>query len=285
MELAAVADLNKPFFDDFKNYIISKGYESIFDFVSEEDDAAGYRTILDYMNRELPNGVILHDGIARPYNPSRAKWLFLGWLFRDAPEQRLRPMVSSMDGSTLNERRAALFNLIRKPLPTYFPSESYWQWEVVREIFIDRLEGSRRAIKGTLIESIVRRILADILSGYNVSVARTEVRLEGETFDISINGSSGTILMPVKTRETMGGGHALLFTRDIHKSITAAHSAGFVCIPIVIAESWSGDLQSLGCDRFIYLSINPNQIQLAEELLKVELSNCVEYILRQCLNQ
>ena len=120
MELATVADLNKPFFDDFKNYIISKGYESIFDFVSEEDDAAGYRTILDYMNRELPNGVILHDGIARPYNPSRAKWLFLGWLFRDAPEQRLRPMVSSMDGSTLNERRAALFNLIRKPLPTYF---------------------------------------------------------------------------------------------------------------------------------------------------------------------
>lgn len=76
--------------------------------------------------------------------------------------------------------------------------------------------------------------------------------MDDETYDVAVSGSNGTILMPVKTRETMGGGHALLFTRNIHNSITVATNAGNQCLPIVIAESWSGDLDSLPCDYFIY---------------------------------
>ena len=34
--------------------------------------------------------------------PDRAKWLFLGWIFRDAPSQRLGPMVTSMEGRDYN---------------------------------------------------------------------------------------------------------------------------------------------------------------------------------------
>ena len=73
--------------------------------------------------------------------------------------------------------------------------------------------------------------------------------------------------MPVKTRETMGGGHALLFTRDIHKAIEAVHKASFECLAVVIAESWSGDLSSLNCKDQIYINKNPNQIDEVEPLL------------------
>jgi hypothetical protein len=100
------------------------------------------------------------------------------------------------------------------------------------------------------------------------------LRLGDESYDIVLTGETGTLLIPVKTRETMGGGHAGLFTRDIHKSITAAMQAGHNCLPIVIAESWGGDLKSLPCDNHIYIAVNPNQTDqinraLAAELLKM----------------
>lgn len=285
-ELAIIADINRPFFEDFRGYVMDRGYDSIYEFISDPSDSAGFETILRYLNRDLPPSAILHDGIARPYPSGKAKWLFLGWLFRDAPEQRLRPMVASMAGENPNERRAALLDIVRKGLVSSFDGDAYWQWEVIREVMIDRLEGSRRAIKGTLFESIVRGILVDIFNreAMSVEVPRREIRLEGETYDVSLIGAKGTILMPVKTRETMGGGHAMLFTRDIHKSISVARDAGFECIPVVIAESWTGDLQSLGCEKTIYLNMNPNRIKSVEESLETELKNCIEYIRRVCLD-
>lgn len=68
-----------------------------------------------------------------------------------------------------------------------------------------------------------RRSLNDILTKNNIEllVDQTQIKLAGETYDVKVCGKQGTILIPVKTRETMGGGHALLFTRDIHKAISA----------------------------------------------------------------
>jgi hypothetical protein len=71
----------------------------------------------------------------------------------------------------------------------------------------------------------------------------------------------------------MGGGHALLFTRDIHKAISAASDAGFDCLPIIIAESWGGDLSSLKSKDFIYIGKNPNQITEVEPILAKELES------------
>jgi len=123
-----------------------------------------------------------------------------------------------------------------------------------------RLEGSRRALKGTLFDAIVRRSLKTVFDqqGLSLRVSDTEVRLHGETYDLQVSGRRGSILIPVKTRETMGGGHASLFTRDIHKSISVAEKNGYRCLPIVIAESWGGDLKSLECETFIYIQANPN---------------------------
>ena len=126
-----------------------------------------------------------------------------------------------------------------------------------------RLEGSRRSLRGNQFEKTARRILEKIIAKYGLAVTITnrEVRLLDESYDIEIVGAKGKILMPVKTRETMGGGHALLFTRDIHKSISVARANGYECLPIIIAESWSGDLSSLPCKFCIHIPLNPNLVR------------------------
>ena len=65
----------------------------------------------------------------------------------------------------------------------------------------------------------------------------------------------------------MGGGHSLLFTRDIYKSILVATENGFNCVPIVIAESWGGDLDELKSELYIYIQANPNQVASVEPIL------------------
>jgi hypothetical protein len=109
-----------------------------------------------------------------------------------------------------------------------------------------------------------------------LEVHESEIRLGGETYDVSVSGAKGKILIPVKTRETMGGGHALLFTRDIHKSISTAVAAKYECLPIVIAESWVGDLSALESKDFIYIAVNPNQVVELEPLLAVELEKRIK---------
>jgi hypothetical protein len=132
-----------------------------------------------------------------------------------------------------------------------------------------RLEGSRRALKGKLFETMVRDALRAVFDAHRISltVGESEKRINEETYDVQVSARQETVLLPVKTRETMGGGHANLFTRDIHKSITVARANGYVCIPVIIAESWGGNLESLGCDHHIYIQANPNQtIQVAQAL-------------------
>ncbi|WP_208455959.1 hypothetical protein [Burkholderia vietnamiensis] len=273
-ELAVVAEQNRAAFEDFVSFLATDGFESLHAFVTEPDEARARASILSYLRRPFPDGVALYDGIARPYKSANAKWLLLGWIFRDAPVQRLRPMLASIEGASLVERQAELLVKIRSYVALIFPEPARWEWSAVSEVIIDRLEGSRRSIKGTLFEAIVRRLLAELfaLNEMPLVISEVEIRLEGETFDVSVTGGHGQILMPVKTRETMGGGHALLFTRDIHKSIAAAHNAGFDCLPIIIAESWTGDLTALNCDDYIYLNKNPNQVLEVEPLLAAELA-------------
>lgn len=68
----------------------------------------------------------------------------------------------------------------------------------------------------------------------------------------------------------------MLFTRDIHKSIQVAFDAGNICLPIVIAESWGGDLTELACEHYIYIQMNPNQIAELEPVLRDELEKLVQ---------
>jgi hypothetical protein len=128
-------------------------------------------------------------------------------------------------------------------------------------------------LKGGLFEAIVRDKLKLLFKKHNlkIEVTNKEVKLHDETYDIELIGDNQKILMPVKTRETMGGGHALLFTRDIHKAIAVAEENGFNCIPVVIAESWGGNLDELNCENYIYIQENPNQLDKINPKLEEEL--------------
>ncbi|AFZ13506.1 hypothetical protein Cri9333_2648 [Crinalium epipsammum PCC 9333] len=276
-ELAIIANLNQSFFDDFTGFLQTEGYAELYEFVVEQDISKAKNTIRKYLERQVPNNIKLYDGIARPYKEDKAKWLLLGWIFRDAPEQRLKGYLANFSGKP-NERKAELLNQVRQYASGILPERERWNWIPIFEVMIDRLEGSRRSIKGNLFEEIVRRNLNEIFAknGIALSIDRTQIKLGGETYDVKVSGRRGTILIPVKTRETMGGGHALLFTRDIHKAISIANESGYNCIPVIIAESWTGDLTALNCKEFVYINKNPNQVNEVEPLLVQEFERLIE---------
>ena len=163
-ETAIVAELNHPAFDDFITFLRSQGYESLYEFVADLDEERAYKILNLHLRRPFPEEIVLFDGIARPYSQDAAKWNLVGWIFRDAPTQRLRPMVASMPGTDVIARKARILNVVRLFASTVFPAPEKWTWVVVSEVVIDRLEGSRRAIKGSLFEAIVRRHLTAIFA-------------------------------------------------------------------------------------------------------------------------
>lgn len=275
-ELILVVNKNKPFYDEFIAFINSHGYADIHSFVSETDDDKIVFVVNAYFDYDFES--VMYDGIARPYSQSKSKWFFITWLLRDAPQQRLAPIVSRIEDGTLQEKRVWLINKICRFVSPLLPEASQWEWPAISEVMLHRLEGSRRALKGNLFEAIVRTQLIGLFKRNNLELYVTpqEVKLNDETYDVEVVGSKNKILLPVKTRETMGGGHALLFTRDIHKSISVAQENRFACIPIVIAESWGGDLDDLPCDNFIYIPINPNQIDKINPMLADELEELID---------
>jgi hypothetical protein len=272
-ELVAIVQENKRFYEDFVAFLKSEGYNSVLDFVRESSDERAARTIAKYLER--PGEVKLYDGLLRPYSNSKAKWYFLAWLLRDAATQRLQPLLKSMPGETTTERKAYLLNEVRKFVEPLFPDAGNWEWPAISEVMLARLEGSRRALKGTLFEAIVRRNLGELIQehGLQLDVSKKQVKISDETYDVQVIGGAGSLLLPVKTRETMGGGHSLLFTRDIYKSILVATENGYKCVPIVIAESWIGNLENLESELYIYIQANPNQISTVEPLLKQKLED------------
>ncbi len=279
-ELVAIVQENRSFYQDFVDFLAEDGYGSVLDFVQEASDDRAINTINRYFER--PGDVRLYDGLLRPYSNSRAKWYFLAWLLRDAATQRLQPLLKTAPGDTLADRRAYLLNEVRKFVAPLFPDAESWEWHAVSEIMLSRLEGSRRALKGTLFEGLVRRILENLIKRHELAlqVSRAQVRIADETYDVQVIGETTSILIPVKTRETMGGGHSLLFTRDIYKSILVATENGYTCVPIVIAESWTGDLDALESELYIYIQANPNQIVSIEPLLAQKLEDDLLPLLR-----
>jgi hypothetical protein len=266
-ELVAIVRQNEAFYDAFVHFLTDQGYPSIHAFINEAEDQKAVSAITAYLSHT--EKAHLYDGIGRPYASDIAKWYFLAWTMRDAPAQRLGPLLKNIPGTSMSERKANLLNEVRKFAGPLFPEAEKWAWPTISEVMLARLEGSRRALKGTTFENTVRTAIRAVIAKHQLSlkVGDAQVKIGDETYDVQIIGNSRTILIPVKTRETMGGGHANLFTRDIHKAISVAQENGYECIPVVIAESWSGNLDSLACKHVIYLSTNPNQTEKVEALL------------------
>ena len=241
-ELVAIVRQNEAFFDAFVEFLAQRGYSNIHAFINEPNDEKAVTVIAAYLAHTV--NAHLYDGIGRPYASDLAKWYFLAWTMRDAPAQRLGPLLKNVKGASMSDRKSNLLNEVRKFAGPLFPEAEKWTWPTISEVMLARLEGSRRALKGTTFENTVRTAIRAVIAKRQMSlkVGDSQVKIGDETYDVQIIGSSRTILVPVKTRETMGGGHANLFTRDIHKAISVAQVNGYECIPVVIAESWGGNL-------------------------------------------
>jgi len=276
-DLVAIVRQNQAFYEEFVRFLSTHGYADVHAFVRERKDSEAVRVLEAYLTSQ--STAKLYDGLGRPYSDTVAKWYFLAWVLRDAPAQRLGPLLRSVEGATLDRKKATLLNQLRKFVGPLFPEAEKWEWPVLSEVMLARLEGSRRVLKGTHFESLVRDALRNLFEAHRIAlqVGEKETRINEETYDVQVTKGPKTILVPVKTRETMGGGHANLFTRDIHKSISVARDNGYECIPIIIAESWGGNLKSLGCPHHIYIQANPNQTAEVEKALREALKRLLPF--------
>lgn len=223
---------------------------------------------------DIADGPILYNGVGEPYTKIESLHKFLGWLPRDAPDQRLTPLlrqvVRSLPQKTVDYkvRAGAYATLIEE----YRSVIKNFTWEAMREVLVDRLEGSRRAGKAHRIEAGIRRSVAEILESTEETrsanlaydrarVEPTEIRLGGETYDIAVSfRSKGVVqqwlLMPVKTRETQGGGHGTLFERELRPPVRAAKQLSppaFVVL-VAIAGNWPVEKARQICDWVVHLS-------------------------------
>lgn len=232
-----------------------------------------------------PDIPALFDGIGRQYPHRRAVYYFFAWAARDAPQQRLQPILSRAQRAAGKDSLLVEAEALAKLIVGYRGVLKSFHWEPVREVVADRLEGSRRSVRGLAAEVVVRTAVTSALQtayeelgGYGrfegIRVADREVNIHGQSFDVAIDLLSDgwhraeRILIPVKSRETEGGGHSFLFTRDIDSAMNAIREVDegegpvYWLAAFIIAENWARDQAAHVhdvCDFFVDLPINPTE--------------------------
>jgi hypothetical protein len=211
-----------------------------------------------YIANQAEGLPLLFDGVGRSYPHTKACYYFFSWLIRDAPQQRLGPLIGRMVKNSRRRRSEIEIDVLASLICKYRSNVKTFSWETVREVIIDRLEGSRRSIKGQEKEAVVRTALLAAFQNYfaahsdygifvGLEITDKQVMIGSESFDVSANllDSNGQcirrILVPIKTRETEGGGHSHLFTRDIRSAINAARrdNENDYLIVVIVARNWS----------------------------------------------
>lgn len=302
-ELAKLADAAKPFYEWIEGRCSSmrSNSESLTENLMAMTAVEIRDLIEDCLRADGEPGVpALFDGVGRQYGHAKACYYFFAWMLRDAPQQRLQPMLARAQRATstnktrvMTEALAILFVSYRGVLRTF-------KWSAVREVVMDRLEGSRRSIRGRHSEVVVRTAITVALQTFyekhgsygrfsGVQVPATEVRIGNETFDVSVDLMQAKqiaerILVPVKSRETEGGGHAHLFTRDINSAIAVARAADEInwVVAFIIAQNWSPREQEHVrdvSDFAVSLTISPNDFETLDPSTQRALNRFIEQVL------
>jgi hypothetical protein len=286
VELARLADQAKPFYDwaerTFQTYLNTAATLSdILLTFRKEQIESGLRAC--YQPDDTANLPILFDGAGRSYPHPKACYYFFGWLVRDAPKQRLEPLLQRIVRASGRPKLDVEIEALAALIVKYRGLLQTFAWEATREIILDRLEGSRRSIVGHERESVVRTALLIALQQYyaahadygvyaSAEMPAGQVRISSETYDVSaiLKDRDGNItrriLVAVKTRETEGGGHAHLFTRDITSAIQAVrtHSPNDFVVAVIVARNWSNrEAESVrqSVDHAVVFDLSPNEFQ------------------------
>jgi hypothetical protein len=290
VELARLADQAKPFYDWVekafqKRLNTAATLSNILLGFRKEQIASGLRAC--YQPDDAANLPILFDGAGRSYPHPKACYYFFGWMVRDAPKQRLEPLLQRIVRASRRPKTDVEIEALAALIVKYRGLLKTFAWEATREIIIDRLEGSRRSIVGHERESVVRTALLTALQHYyaahtdygvyaSVEMPANQVMIGRETYDVSAvlkdrdSNVLRRVLVPVKTRETEGGGHAHLFTRDITSAINAvrADSPNDFVIAVIVARNWSNrEAESVRqrVDHAAIFDLSPNEFHAFDE--------------------
>ena len=304
IELSTLADQAKPFYDwvEKKAKIVTGSHKELNEIllaVTRDELLSILHICYEESEEKRP---FLFDGIGRVYGHKKACFYFFSWLIRDAPKQRLEPLIKEMRKLEKVEKVAAETDTLVELILAYRSVVRSFSWLVVREVVIDRLEGSRRSIKGHHVEACVRTALVIAFQNYfsihgnygqykKIAVADKQIKIENHTFDVSAkltdyNNLTKTILIPIKTRETEGGGHSHLFSRDITVAIDQLNSnfeqEKYHVLAVIIARNWSeSELNSISdkIDKVFYFNMNPQSFMAFDESSQLELNKYIQRIL------
>ncbi|MFH0824052.1 MAG: hypothetical protein V2B18_14980 [Pseudomonadota bacterium] len=303
IELSKLADQAKPFYDWVEKHArrVTGSHRPLNEILlkaSREELAGVITACYSDAADETP---LLFDGIGRVYPHAKACFYFFAWMMRDAPRQRLEPLISRMRKADNVSKMVAETDSLAALILEYRDVAKSFDWEVIREVVLDRLEGSRRSIKGHSVEAYVRTGLVTAIQYYysihgnygefrKVDIANKQIKVGKHTVDVSADlfprsGRDVTkLLIPVKTRETEGGGHSHLFTRDVITALVDIKAA--VQTPhiaaVIIAENWSGsDMDTIKdqIDLLFYFDMNPNRFLGFDEDRQIEFNKYMASIL------
>jgi len=260
IDLTKLADQARPFYDWVERHArrVTGSHRSLNDILLHCTKTDIEEIIISCYSDEQDEKPFLFDGIGRVYPHTKACFYFFAWMIRDAPQQRLSPLISRMQKADKISRLTAQTDALVELIFEYRAIVKSFEWQAVREVIIDRLEGSRRSISGHHIEAKVRTGLITAIQRYyaiygnygkfkKIDIAEKQIKIGRHTVDISaeltpkIGSSKAKLLIPVKTRETEGGGHSHLFTRDIVTAISdiKAEIENHHIVVVIVAENWS----------------------------------------------
>lgn len=303
VELVKLADQARPFYDWIEKQarLITGSHESLDEILSQcsrDEIAAIIRGCYGDASDTKP---FLFDGIGRVYPHGKACFYFFAWMIRDAPQQRLSPLLTRMQKAENITKLMAEIDTLAELVFAYRNLVRTFDWQAIREVILDRLEGSRRSISGHKVENHVRTALATALQYYysvyndygnykRIVIADKQVKIGAHTVDISadllpkIGNDVPKLLIPVKTRETEGGGHSHLFTRDVIAAINdlKATSGRHHIVAVIIAENWSAsELQTIGAqiDLVFHFNMSPNKFMGFDEDAQIRFNKYIASIL------
>ena len=302
IELSKLADQAKPFYDWVER--TAKKVTGSHRTLNEILFQASKKQIKEIIEACYSDGTeikpFLFDGVGRVYPHFKACFYFFAWIVRDAPQQRLSPLISRMRKADKVSRITAETDALRELIFKYKSVVKSFDWQVIREIIIDRLEGSRRSIRGHALEASARTSLVTAIQNYysiygnygifkKVDIADKQAKIGRHTVDVSAvlypkdESSPIRLLMPIKTRETEGGGHSHIFTRDIISAISDIKSEKKQdhIVVVIVAKNWS-PLEIRAIDKSIdivfHFNMSPNKFGGFDEDSQVKLNQYIEQI-------
>ncbi|MDB9310584.1 hypothetical protein PN471_18540 [Aphanizomenon sp. CS-733/32] len=303
VELSKLADQAKPFYDWVEKIAKKvtgshRELSEILMLTGREDLTAIVNGCYQEVEEKRP---LLFDGIGRVYPHNKACFFFFAWMIRDAPQQRLAPLISRMIQIEKIDKLVAETDTLVELILEYRSYVKSFSWLTVREVIIDRLEGSRRSIKGHHLESSVRTAIITAFQNYfsiysnygkykKIDIAESQIKIGNHTVDVSVkltpldNSLPESLLIPIKTRETEGGGHSHIFTRDIMAAVKELKEdeSKYYIVAVIVALNWSiSELENINnqIDKVYHFNVNPNKFIGFDDASQIDLNRYIQGIL------